>query len=740
MTRVTRFMSVMLCLFATPALAADISSTTAVEPLPESVALTSTATEPELPVAAEPAASAQPARAAEVPTMGEVVVTAARMPQSRSEVPDTVSVVGKSDLAPAHALDLGDAVARTAGIEVARYGGPGSLSSVSVRGSRGSQVLVLQDGRPLNSVSSGEANTSLVPAGAIDRVEVLRGPSGLLYGSSPLGGVVNVITAEPPDRFRGEITGEDGTYGTRLTRVEAGGPLGPVRLLLRDERTRTDGYRPNGDARSEDTFVKAATATNPRIDVQAGAFDDSLGTPGPKPAGDPLLRTTTQGWFGDALSSSLVDRQADHRRHVMTGVTYEAAGMGEVSLRHYAEENRLESSFGSYAGPMWGTNPSVGSSRTITRVMGLEGQAVTGPWAAEHARLTAGGSWRRERMADKEESYDVITGITADQPGLRAATETGAGYAELSARPLARLAGTPGVDPAAVEGLTLAGGARYDSHSLFGGVTNGHAGAAWEYEGTTARASAGTTFRAPTLSDLLTPSTPYYGGNPALRPERGRTFEWSIERQAGHLTGRVGAYARKVRDQIDWAPDATGKWTPGNVGQVRVRGEEAEGTFRAGRVRLSASLTTIRAIQRKTEVTAIDADWMSPTFGAPVATVVRERPAAHMPAYTAGATLTVRLPWDTELGGALRHAGTRLMYLEQDDWFTGNVAWATKRLAPFTTATVRASKRIGRRAEIWLGIDNVADAKYATRFGNDATDDNYPAPPRTWFAGARMSW
>jgi len=724
MTRVTRFATIALLshLATYPALAADLS------PLP--AAPSATVTEPELPTATEPVMTATKTAVA-VATSEEVVVTASRMPVPRRETPDTVSVVTPADLKPGNALDLGDALERTAGVEVARYAGPGSLSTVSVRGSRGSQVLVMQDGRPLNSVSSGEANTSLVPAGAIDRVEVLRGPSGLLYGSSSVGGVVNVITPEPPAKFHGALWGEDGTSGTRATRVEAGGPLGPVRVLVRDERTRTDGYRPNADARSEDIFAKATTATNPRIDVQAGAFDDSVGTPGPQPAADPLLRTAAQGYFGNDLASSLVDRQVDHRRFVMEGVTYTVPGGHELAVRHYAEDNRLEFTSGSWFG--FG-DPEIGASRMTTRIMGVEGQAMTAPVAEEHVRLTAGGSWRRERLRDREESTDVVTGIVGPEPGIRAAAETSAAYAELAFRPLARVE-APGIDPAVPQGLTVAGGARYDRHSIFGGVTDPHAGAAWEYRGTTARVSAGRTFRAPTLNDLFWPASSYASGNPNLRPERGRTFEWSVERQTGGLTARVGAYARQVRDQIDWAPDAAGIWMPRNVGQVRVRGEEAEGSFRAGRVRIAASLTTIRAVQRQAETAAID-----PMTGAPTATVVRDRTAAHTPAYTAGASVSVRLPWEFEVAGTLRRSGTRLMYLEQDDWMTGAVTWATKRLEPFTTATVRVAKRVGRRAEVWAGIANVADARYSTRFGNTVDDRDYPAPPREWFAGASVGW
>jgi outer membrane receptor protein involved in Fe transport len=165
-----------------------------------------------------------------------------------------------------------------------------------------------------------------------------------------------------------------------------------------------------------------------------------------------------------------------------------------------------------------------------------------------------------------------------------------------------------------------------------------------------------------------------------------------------------------------------------------VRGEEAEFAYHAGRVRLDASFTTIRAVQRREEAATIDT-----ATGGPVVTVLRERTAAHTPAYTAGASLAVRLPFDAEVSGALRRSGERLMYLEQDDWMTGSVAWATKRLPPFTVGSVRVAKRVDRRTEVYAGVENVTDVGYAVRFGG-RTDRDYPAPPRTWFAGASVAW
>jgi outer membrane receptor for ferrienterochelin and colicins len=130
---------------------------------------------------------------------GEVVVTAGRHAQSFEEIPVSISVVSGRDIAERGIVELDDALRKTPGVNVTE-------DQVNIRGSSGysravgSRVLLLLDGAPLLAGDAGEIKFDAVPMFDVERIEVVKGAGSALYGSSALGGVINVITAEPRER------------------------------------------------------------------------------------------------------------------------------------------------------------------------------------------------------------------------------------------------------------------------------------------------------------------------------------------------------------------------------------------------------------------------------------------------------------------------------------------------------------------------------------------------------------
>jgi outer membrane receptor protein involved in Fe transport len=247
--------------------------------------------------------------------------------------------------------------------------------------------------------------------------------------------------------------------------------------------------------------------------------------------------------------------------------------------------------------------------------------------------------------------------------------------------------------------------------------------------------SYGTVFRSPSLNDLFWPDSLYSAGNPGLRPERGHAAEAGIECRTGGVTARFGGFTRDVRDQIDWAPDSAGKWQPRNVGLVRTRGLEGELSWRWRWIRAGGNLTAVDARQRQAEVLEYD-----PYTWAPLATGERERFAAHVPSWTAGASAGVDLPTRTGFSLAIRGAGPRRMYIEDTFETFPKTRTVTKRLGSFAVVNARVSQSLTDALEVYAGAENLADRRYASRFGNTVGDGDYPAPPRTWYAGATARW
>lgn len=195
----------------------------------------------------------------------EVMVTAARHEQTAQMAPASVAILTARTLREHAIVTFDQALEMVPGISVYRSAGV-SVQSLSVRGSSdvagggvGNRVLLMIDGRPALTSDSGGALWSLVPTNFIDRVEVVKGPFSSLYGSTAMGGVINVITRKPTYRA---LTTVDIGYGLydkphpalRYTdspitqsqiELSHSGVRGPASYLINFSRKSSDGHTEN---------------------------------------------------------------------------------------------------------------------------------------------------------------------------------------------------------------------------------------------------------------------------------------------------------------------------------------------------------------------------------------------------------------------------------------------------------------------------------------------------------------
>ena len=162
------------------------------------------------------AASAKPHR--RLPKM-TFVVTATRMEQPLDTVGTTVSVVGAHQIQEQQIHASGDVLRQVPGVEVNQSGSAGAQTDVSIRGSTAAQTLILMDGVDVNSGATGGFDMADVTSDDLDRVEVVRGAGGALYGSSAIGGVVNLITREGSGPLKLSYDGEGGNRATQRQAV-----------------------------------------------------------------------------------------------------------------------------------------------------------------------------------------------------------------------------------------------------------------------------------------------------------------------------------------------------------------------------------------------------------------------------------------------------------------------------------------------------------------------------------------
>lgn len=157
----------------------------------------------------------------------QVIVTASSTPQTPERVSKAVDVIDRADAEARDVVAVSEAIALTPGVRVQQLGGPGSLTTIHIRGLRAQDTAVLVDGLRLRDASAvqGDATGLLEDLLLADtnHIEVMRGSGSSLYGTNAIGGVVNIITGEGGGRTRGSLLAEGGSLGTMRGRAQLAG-------------------------------------------------------------------------------------------------------------------------------------------------------------------------------------------------------------------------------------------------------------------------------------------------------------------------------------------------------------------------------------------------------------------------------------------------------------------------------------------------------------------------------------
>lgn len=478
-------------------------------------------------------AAGEPSEPLRAQTPYEVVVSANRITRRAEESGSAVTVIDAEELKRRQYAFVADALRDAAGVAIARNGSAGGVASVRLRGAASGQTLVIIDGVAVNDPAAPQggfnfANLDLVD---IDRIEILRGPQGILYGADAIGGVISITTMGPSDQpFTAFVEG--GAFGTG--RGGATAAIGDDGAYLRatvsgirtDGISRADGGVEDDGFRSVAGSLRGKAALGRVWSLEGTArFSDS--------------RADIDGFPPPAFSLADTFETEDTRDYSVSGVLRHAdkrgfKGLnGALTLAYAAIERR---------------NADQGAE-----TFAAEGDRLTADYVANvplSARLRFIGGAEVEQTS-------------VDVSGVNASATSGAVFGVLEVEPL--------------EGLVVSAGGRRDEFSNFEGASTTRVAAAWSgLDGWVLRASWGEGFRAPTLFELnfdqfgITP-------NPNLRPERATGVDAGIERRFGgadpFLTARATFFQTRVRDQIDFDFAGNGYF---NIDRTRSRGAEVE--------------------------------------------------------------------------------------------------------------------------------------------------------------------
>jgi vitamin B12 transporter len=158
-----------------------------------------------------------------------VTVTASGQPVDLDDTGRSVSVVDRNELDRRFEFSVADSLREVPGVRVLQFGGPGSLTSIRLRGLRSQDTAILLDGMRLRDPAATQSDFSSFTADLmtlnLSRLEVLRGCGSSLYGSSGIGGAVNMVSDSGAGRPRGDFMTEGGGLGFFRAQARLSGGL-----------------------------------------------------------------------------------------------------------------------------------------------------------------------------------------------------------------------------------------------------------------------------------------------------------------------------------------------------------------------------------------------------------------------------------------------------------------------------------------------------------------------------------
>jgi vitamin B12 transporter len=610
-----------------------------------------------------------------------IIVTATRSPTPVAELPQTVTVLDKPAIDRAQDIGMSELLLRTPGVSLSRNGGYGTTTTLRIRGAESEQTVVVIDGVKLNDPASagGGYNFANLLVGDTERVEILRGPQSIFWGSQAIGGVVNVVTASPDKPLEGSFDVEAGSRQTASGRVALGGKTGPLRWRIGGQAFTTDGISavsPAFGGKERDGY------TNHNVTARAElAITDNISAD--------LRSYYSRGRFDFDSTTADSPEYGLNREFVgYAGLNVTMLGGGLRNRLGYGYTDTNRDQFDRRR-QRTRTFDSAGRNQRIEYQSNLT--------LSDHWALQFGAENERSRFRSVSPPAALATPVPAPARGKAEITSI---YGQISVKPLS--------------GLTLTGGGRSDDHSRYGRKTLYAAGGVWALPtGTTIRASYGEGFKAPTLFQLFADF-----GNQALDPEQAHGWEAGVEQRLldDRFNIRASYFERDSSGLIIFNSCAATSslplcFRPGtairrsgyylNVSQADAHGVEIEATGHFGRLEVDGNYSWTVAEDRSPGAATFD-KWLP-----------------RRPRHSANGSISYAWPGGLTTGAAVRWAGHSF-----------DNAANTTRLDAYTLVDLRAELALSPAVRLFARVENLFDEKYMTAF-------RYGTLGRSVYAGLR---
>ena len=610
-----------------------------------------------------------------------ITVSALRIPVEHDRISSSITVLDQVAIEREQPVAISDILLRTPSISLTRNGGYGTSTSLRIRGADSGQNVLVIDGMRLadSSTTDGGYNFANLLADDITRIEILRGPQSILWGSNAIGGVINMQTSRPEEPLEGRFSLEAGSRNTVNARAGISGKSDSFDWKVAASTFTTDGISARSSGTERDGFARQSASGSFTVHLSSNISADVRGywadasNDFDSSSGDSPEYGLTREWTVYAgLNAEFFDGRFKNRIAVLEGRTDRENYDPRLNIRPLNFDANGRSRRYEYQG-------SFNVSSVADIVFGAE---------REEQRMTNGS------VLNNSAPY-TLTPSRADIDSF---------YGQVRVTP--------------IEGVTISGGARHDRHSLFGGNTVFSTGAAWSLNGGTTilRASYDEGFKAPSLYQLFS----QYGAD-NLQPEKASGWEVGVEQSFLDRQVLLSAtwYERSTENLIDYAfcletgilpsecfiPGTTtyrsGYYT--NVNNSRTRGLELSAKLNIGAAYAQGNYSLVLA----EDLTA------GSNFGGRL---------ARVPRHLANAEIGYVFPFGLTTSAAVRYSG------ETIDRVGG-----TNILDDYWLTDLRAEWALGDNLTFYGRAENLFDKKYETAGG-------YGSLGRSFYLGLRSKF
>lgn len=480
-----------------------------------------------------------------ITTLDTIVATPARMAQPLDKVMGDVTVISGVSLKNAGAESLPAILSRQPGIQIYSNGGPQTVSGIFVRGASPAQSLVLVNGMRINDTNSGSTNWAAIDPSTIERVEIIRGPASSLYGSSAMGGVINIITKSdgqdrPFSAFGNFGVGSDSTFKTGFG---FSGAQNNWNYSLAASYASSDGFNAtNPDAGpyvynpDDDGYTQTSLTGSLGYEWNPGQRFDLTFLHGYN-HGDFDSGEYYQNTYGitrqQAYTFSSTNQITDNWESIL-GFGYSKSDYDSDTSYGYSELSTSQRQFS------WQNNFTLDQNNSLSLVL-------------EHLDERAKGTYLSGHQHRDNNAIGLIYRGNFDRHHLQASV-------------------------------------RHDNISGIGNKTTGSL--AYDYDlsdSLTLGMAASTGFRAPSFSDLYYNSSNFYA-NPNLKPEKSKNVEASLRYQTDNTQFSAVIFQNKFRDLISsWVCNTNYSYcSVENTDKATIRGLSLEASHQFGNTLFSA--------------------------------------------------------------------------------------------------------------------------------------------------------